>query len=115
MALVAADFKRPTGRLSPTWFVDDLDTALAAWLLEAQAKASDESLQAAWVYHRAYQALADDRALVAATTAADDIRESFSDSQVAHWQKLANEARAEYDRLSGLGGPHFTQIGRAHV
>ena len=110
MPLVAADFKRPTGRLSPDWFVDDLDASLTAWLAEAVTKTSDEAIQAAWVYHRAYQTLADDRSLVAATTAADDIRESFSDSQVAHWQKLADSMRAQYERLAGLGGPYFTPI-----
>lgn len=110
MAVLISDFERPTGRLSPDWFADDLDEALTAWLAEAVAKSSDEASQRAWVYHRAYQTLADDRALVAQSVAADDIRESFSDSQVTHWQRLADAALSEYEGLAGLGGPHFAPI-----
>lgn len=110
MPVTAADFKRPTGRLAPEWFAADLDVNLTAWILEAQAKSSDETTQRAWVYHRAYQTMADDRALIAATTAADDIRESFSDSQISYWQRLADAALSEFERLTGVGGPYFTPI-----
>jgi hypothetical protein len=112
MALTAADFRRPAGQLRADWFVDDLDTLLAAFIAEAEAKSSDEDAQRAWVYHRAYRTLADDRALVAATIAADDIRETFSDSQLRHWADLAARAAAQFDALTGAGGGAvFTSVG----
>lgn len=108
MPLTAADFKRPSGRLSPAWFTDDLGTSLTAWLVDAGAVSSDEAAQAAWVYYRAYQSLADDRALVAASRSVGGVSESFTDEQWRHWQRLADDALSEFDGLSGLGGPYFT-------
>lgn len=112
MSLAIADFKRPTGRLAAAWFTDDLSAALTVWLAEAITLSTDEAVQVAWVYHRAYQTLADDRALTAATTAADDIRESFTDAQLTRWQTLADGERSRFDALTGSsGGPVITPVG----
>lgn len=113
MALTTSQFKRPTGRLSPTWFADDLDALLTALIQQAEGLTSNEAAQVAWVYHRAYQTLADDRALIAQTIAADDIRETYSEKQLAHWQNLADSMLAKYEHLTrtSAGGPVFTPVG----
>lgn len=113
MALTVEQFKRPAGRLSPAWYQDDLDTLLAALIAEAEARTGNEAAQVAWVYHHAYQTLADDRALIAQTIAADDVRETFSDQQLGHWQRLADSMLAQYNNLTGAasGGAVFTRVG----
>lgn len=115
MALTPSEFKRPTGRLSASWFVDDLDASLAAFIAEAQDLTANEVAQAAWVYHRAYQTLADDRALIAQTVAADDVRETFGDAQIAHWQRVAQDYFDEFTAANGtpVGGPVLQPIGVA--
>ena len=63
MALTTAALTRPAGRLSAAWFgaAFDLDAALTTWLSQATDATTDEEAQAAYVYWRAYEALADDR------------------------------------------------------
>lgn len=113
MALTKDSFKRPQGRLNPAWYEGgDLDDMLEAWLAEAQAKTSSEPAQEAWVYHRAFQALADDRLLQPATVAADDIREAYAPEQLAMWRRWADEYRARYDALTngGAAAPVITPV-----
>lgn len=111
--LTVDQFKRPIGRLNPSWFEDDLDALLTALRTEAQERTTLESAQVAWVYYRAYQTLADDRALVAQTIAADDVRETYSEAQLGHWQRLADSMLAQYEHVLGVagGGAVFTRVG----
>lgn len=114
MPLTTASFQRPAGRLNPNWFEDDLEETLTALLAEAATKTSDEDAQTAWVYHRAYGLLADDAAAKAAERAADDIRERFTDAQIAHWQRLAARFLADYHAATGTGGvpgPILQEVG----
>lgn len=108
MALDKDSFKRPAGRLDPSWYAGDLDAMLTAWLAEAAQKTPVEAAQAAWVYHRAFQTLADDRLLQPASVAADDVREAYSPQQLAAWERWAGEYLAEYQAHTGAVGPELT-------
>lgn len=61
MALKGADFTHPVGELRSEMFPgDSLYDNLAAWIAEAESKAaSNEDAQKAWVYYRAWTAVAD--------------------------------------------------------
>lgn len=92
------DLLRPTGRLDPTWVEED---TLEALIAQAEAATEDAAAQTAFVYSRAYGILADDWAARAATRRADDIAETHSPSQIAHWAAQARAWLAEYNRLTG--------------
>lgn len=115
MALTADGFKRPTGRLSESWFTveDDLDGILEALITEAGTKGGSDAAQTAWVYYRVYSMLADDAAMRPGLESADDIRRAYGADQRAYWKRQADEFLAEYQGLAGLlvGGPVFQEVG----
>lgn len=96
------DFLRPQGRLNEAW-LEDAYQALASLIDQAAALTTNERAQRAWVYAQAYDRIADDAMAKPATEAADDIRESYSDEQLQHWQRLARKHEREFQTLTGVG------------
>jgi len=104
VALTSSDLQRPAGRLDPTWFTDP-DATLTALIAKAVELTDDQGAQAAWVYARAYALLADDAMTRPSSEAADDVRRSFTDAQLRHWQRMSDAAQAEYRSIVGATPP----------
>lgn len=112
MALTIADFKRPKGRLTSTWFVDDLDAILTELLSQATTATSDEDAQTAFVYHKAFSVLVDDLMHKPATRHVDDITEQMLADQLKHFRSERDSYKSRYDALAGVaGGIALTAIG----
>lgn len=103
MALKPNDLIYPGGDLLPSLFPDgDIQTVVGVWLTEATGKTSDTDAQRAWVYYRAYSA-------VATRIAGTPSSESSFNNQVTNWgadrvkhfAELAETQLAEYRRLTG--------------
>lgn len=110
MALSPADFVLPKGELSPEMFPGVGDLAeeggyVDTWLAEAQEKTGDEKAQAAWVYYRAFSAVAN---RLNANPASVDVEHKGSKqrliSQMQYFEQKAAEYRAEFERLTETAG-----------
>ena len=113
MALTAASFIEPAGELSEEMFPGkDLDEFAAAWLADAVARTDSEAAQRAWVYHRAYGAIANRFNLEAASEKKGDATAARLGEQLAHWRARAREELHEYHALTGaLGGAYLQPVG----
>jgi hypothetical protein len=103
MSLTASDLKHPNGEMQSVMFPDnDIDTLLAAWLIEAQGKTAIEEAQKRWVYYKGYTAIAN---RIAATPSSQSHQGtqavSWSDSRIQQFRSLARDHLAEYQRLAG--------------
>lgn len=100
MAVTATDFVAPTGELTADMFPGDtLSTNVAAYLTQAQSKApSNDDAQTAWVYYRAWTAIAN---RLGTNPAEIDIEGEGSTrllrEQIAFAQSRASYWRAEYE------------------
>lgn len=104
MALQASDFIEPAGELSEELFPGkNLTTYASAWLTEAQGKTSDEDAQREWVYHRAYQTVANRLNAQLISEQKGDLRGQRSDSQNAYYSRLAKQHLDNYNALTGTG------------
>lgn len=110
MALEPSDFTEPDGELRADMFpgVEDLEAAgghIATWLSEAGEKASDETAQEHWVYHRAYKAI---WLRLTTNPRQADLDEDgslrYTDQQVAAFKELADQHRESFEGIAGDTG-----------
>lgn len=111
MPLAITDFKRPKGRLTAAWFVDDLDTLLTELLTQATAASSDETTQEAFVYAKAFSILVDDMMHAPASYKLGPKSEQVTPAQLAHFRSERDRYQAKLDALTGVGGAVLTAIG----
>ena len=98
-----SDFIHPAGHLTVAMFPGEtLTDNVAVWLTEAQAKTGVEDAQRAWVYYRAYDALATRFNLEAMEVdVKDQVRRRRMLEQITLWQKKADEQLARYGTCAG--------------
>lgn len=120
MATVA-EFIHPAGELLPAFFPnEEIASLVHTWLTEAQGKtaalpaACVEPATAAWVYYRAYAAVAN---RIAATPTREayfnDVDRWHSADRVEYFRAKAEEHRARFESLASVtsdgGGVTVTQ------
>ena len=103
MALAVNDFTQPEGELEESYFPSvDLTAYLGTWLSQAQSKAaSDEEAQEAYVYHRAFQHIADRFNNEAADLDVEDVgsRRRLVE-QMRFWQRRAAEQLRAFEEAT---------------
>ena len=108
MPVTVVQVLSPAGRIEPDLFPtegdgadgSDLHARLTAYITEAVAKTADEEAQAAWVYHRAFDAACDRlSALPAQVNQNDAGGHSYTQDQRKRICSKADEWLAEYRRI----------------
>lgn len=90
-------FIAPKGELTEGMYPgEDVEELVTAWLQDAQARTSDETRQAAWVYHRAYTHVANRMHAGLASERKGDQAASIDPSQLKYWQRKADAALTAY-------------------
>lgn len=110
VTLTSGDLIQPDGELSESMFPGgNFDTLLAGWLSQASTKvtansaiasANHDSAAAAWVYHRAYDHIAQRMASspVRVSTSIDgSVAKEMAQDQRKYWFDKAAEKKADYE------------------
>jgi hypothetical protein len=106
MTVTAEQLIAPQGELEPALFpVGDLQTRVDAYLVDAQAKAvaanvpsgNQDAAVTAWVYHRAYTAVARRLAVEPERAEVDDQGRTYNVKQAGVFQSLADQFKAEFE------------------
>jgi hypothetical protein len=103
----AADFIAPTGQIEPgTWPTGDAggDTTarLEAWIAAAEAATANvesgslEKAISAYVYGKAFRAMAQRLAEAPSTARQEDISHQISQGQITYFRQLAEQYEAEF-------------------
>lgn len=102
MPLTPEAFIAPKGRFTPDLFPGlTLETALEAWIEDAEAQSEDEAAQAAWVEYRALDAIVVRLNSEPAQQRDRDKSDAFTDSQLKHWTRERDKALARFRALTG--------------
>lgn len=116
VTLQTFDLIQPEGELSADWFPNiDMTTLITGWLQQATTKAEaaaaatdHNAAAAAWVYHRAYQYIAQRLASspVRVSTSLDGSQaKEMTKDQREYWIKLSDTKRAEYESYEVVNPP----------
>ena len=117
MPLSAADLIYPSGLIKPELLPSDVlirgpsDTGpgvVEVWLQAAQAATQSEAAQRAYVYGRAYRAVADRLALEYNSETMGRKSRSRAEYQIRHFKALATEQEGLFERLQS--SPEQTSI-----
>lgn len=128
VTLTPADLTYPAGQLQEGFFPDDdLQGNLVVWLAEAKDKVADVVLDqqddaaAAWVYYRAYQAVArrigaqPSRESYGGAGGGSNVTRDWGQNKSDYWEGLADEQLALFQGYvhtsSGGTVTHFTLAG----
>lgn len=106
MTVTAEQLIAPQGELEPALFpLGDLATRVDAYLVDALAKtaaasvpsAQQDAAVTAWVYHRAYTAVARRLAVEPERAEVDDQARTYNVKQSSTFQSLADQFKAEFE------------------
>ena len=110
MALTSTAMQYPSGELTKSMFPDEanLDDTIEIWIVDAQEKTStitdvvvQDAAQRAWVYYRAYTAIANAIAMRPSNSSyyGSERQEAWGSDRVTHFSRLASERLAQFEYL----------------
>ena len=125
MALEPRDLIYPRGVVKPAHFPGEVLIRTApgdepgtvdVWLAQAVDLTQDEDAQRAFVYTKAYTAIADRLALEYSSESMGRRSKSRASYQIAHFQRLAAVQTALFERKTGTSLPKASpQSGSTHI
>lgn len=114
MALQALDFIEPVGELSLEMFPDrNLTSFVEAWIEDAEARASSDAAQRAWVLYRAFTSVANRLNNDPASAREGNVQGAYLADQIAYWRRRADEQLAQFWAVTSPGGPVLQPVGYA--
>ena len=113
--MVWGSFAYPAGRITQAMFPGEtLQTNIEAWEAEAAGKSSALEAQAHWVYHRAFQAVADRFfAEAVEVKVADQVSYKRLLEQAQRWEQEAAKEQALFENAES-GTPRHAASGSAN-
>lgn len=103
ITLRPTDLIFPVGDLQPALFPGvNLETLVSTWLLDAGRRTEQDDPARHWVYHKAYESVANRLAATPSTeTYFNETSRSIGADRVKYFQDKAAQHLSEYNRLVG--------------